>query len=66
MAIPSIITIVSNIKRNNELLKYRIDELSNMAERHERHESYITKITELEQSLKEIDLRLERLSKKIE
>ena len=63
MAIPSIITIVSNIKRNNELLKYRIDELSNMAER---HESYITKITELEQSLKEIDLRLERLSKKIE
>ena len=63
MAIPSIITIVSNIKRNNELLKYRIDELSNMAER---HESYIAKITELEQSLKEVDLRLERLSKKIE
>ncbi len=63
MAVPSIITIISNIKRNNELLKYRIDELTSMAER---HESYIDQINILKQNLKEMQLRLDQLSNKKE
>ena len=61
VAIPSIITAIANIKRNNELLKYRIDELTEMAEK---HESFTSKIAVVEQNVKEINSRIEALEKK--
>ncbi len=62
VAIPSIITIISNIKRNNELLKYRLDELTSIVKKHEKYE---TKIVDLEESFREMKLRIDTLSKQV-
>ena len=61
VAVPSIVATIFNNKRNNELINYRMNELTNLALKHEEFKS---RIVTLEQSVRDLNERLDILYKK--
>ena len=61
VAIPSIITTISKTKRNSELLNYRLNELTKMADKHEK----LTERVKLNEAiLKDLKEKIDNLYKK--
>lgn len=61
VAIPSVIATVSSNKRNNDLIKYRIDEL---AKKVEKHNSVIERTFKLEGRMDEVEHDVKDLKNK--